>query len=276
MKKKYVFIISFITLVAVLGFLYYNMGISNITDNAGIVVAQNNVVNDNLTGKEGTTQITSMPSNGLENNGSETILERNLVIFIDKNGNETKDADESACLQCANEQAIVTKQKTQEETPSLAELQIIGLSPSGTIAESKLTELNTIWGVLESKNILIPISPINLGDGASDALIPAVPFSVKIAGVNSNILVGENIDNETIYSFNKLIPTMQTASGKNSPIYVKFTSTSEPTKYYLNKGTITIDGSTEGKGYLLKIKWGLPTNFNPEVINPINLTFYVI
>jgi hypothetical protein len=276
MKKKNLIIITFLVFAIAFGLIYYNMNILKNTENTYVLAsrldekilneADINIESENL-------ETTVLPDNS-EVNTPATFIERKLAVFIDKNNNGIKEEDEVECTQCSGEQVIITNIDNENVFPDISKLKAMPLGKSGVINESALSGLNTVWASMEGKNLLIPLSAINLGDGVDDAMVPAISFSFKLAGVNSNIIASQDETSKeyTVYSFVKLIPVMQTSSEKGNPIYVKFVSPNDTGKYYLGKGFI----SKEGEDYKLKIKWNLQDCFNNQIINPANLTFYVI
>ena len=272
MKRKYIFIVVFV--IAILGLIYYTINISRYTDNTV------NTDKDNLNANNNSGEITKAvisstiaPTDGQNSgNPSVTLVQRYLVLFIDKNNNGIKDADEVTCSQCTNQSLLVAMQNNPNQMPLLNKISSIGLGSGGTIGESKLTGNNACWGVFEGQNIIVPVSMFNFGDGVSDAQVPVILYSLKVAGVNVNIVETSNAGDETDYTFSKLIPVMQTASDQHNLIYVKFTSPSDTSKYYISKGTI----STDGKTYDLKINWELNGDFSNELLNSANLTFYIL
>ena len=165
---------------------------------------------------------------------------RNIVFFIDKNFNGTKEDGEMWCPYCKNVEVIVGLENSKA-TPIL-----LKTDSNSKIEETKLSGNNLVWGMVPDKMALIGTTKLAFGDGASDLMIPVFEYSGVIAGVNANI---ENISvngGEVEYKISKLVPIMKTAYESQKPIFLKITPNTETPKiFYTVRGSIrtTSDGS---------------------------------
>ena len=264
MKKNYLFLISVIIVGGLLLAMYLNTNSNKGQEEKTGSDNSENLMSITITKTEILTQ---------ENSTTDpTIPERKLSVYVDKNANGTKDADEVLCTLCTGEQILFGKTGNNGSFPVLSNINNLGLDTSGSVKESSLDNANIAWGAFENKDFIVATSQIVFGDGMGDNLIPAYEYSAKIAGVNANISDVQELNGETQYSFKTLIPIMQTSLQQAKTIYIKYTLNPEDSRYYISSGKLTGDGQR----YYLKTKWNIEQSLKAGAINSANISFYFL
>lgn len=265
MKKNYWFLISVIIVGGLLLAMYLNTntsqgkksyGESDNSQNLPIITITETEI---LTQKNSTTDL--------------TIPERKLSIYIDKNTNGTKDADEILCTLCKGEQILFGRTGNDGSFPILSNINNLGLDTSGSVKESSLNNANITWGAFENKHFIVATSQIAFGDGTGDNFVPAYEYSAKIAGINANIYDVQEVNGgEMQYSFKTLVPIMQTSLQQAKTVYIKYSLNPEDTRYYISSGKLTSDGQK----YFFKTRWNIEQSLKTGVTNSANISFYCL
>ena len=277
MKKNYLFLIVVIIISSILLALYLNTNSNK--GKGGNLESDNsqNLSNLTITKKENETSAGISPTiinNNLNTNlsGNSTTPERKLSVYIDKNSNGIKDADETLCTLCTGEQLLFGKTGNKGNFPIVSNIKNLGLDTSGSIKESALQSADIAWGAFEDKDFIVATSQIAFGDGSGDNFIPAYEYSAKIAGVNANISDIQDVDGETQYSFKTLVPIMQTSLQQSKTVYIKYSLNPDDTKYYISSGKIT----SAGPEYYFKTKWNIEQSLKSGSLSSLNISFYCL
>lgn len=185
------------------------------------------------------------------------ISDRKVTVFLDKDGNGNYTQTDSLCDTCVAK-SLVAGNRTNGRYPDLKELKTITIASSGSLQESDLLTVNSVWGFFPDRDLAIIPFTVALNDGSSDLYIPARSVKHKISGNNANIAFVNSVDETKILiGFSKLIPSYITAANENSDVWVQLTpDTGKPDFQYLAKSKLTKDdalltGSSDG--YLLEV-----------------------
>lgn len=230
-------------------------------------ITDNNGVKGNL--ENGQTEVTKTAAPTL---AATEAMEREVKLFIDKNGNSTKDGDEPFCSGCKGYKILVGMIVPEEKIDN-SRVAMVDIGSDGRIEIDRLFNYNTVWGVIEDRNYLIPEFQFAFGDNESDILIPVIEYSSSLQGVNANILEAVGKEEGFVIMFSKIVPAMKTAMEQNKRIYLKyFISPSDTGKFILFRPTIQKDATGEMTGvensYYLNIQ-----GFDYSVVNPENFEF---
>lgn len=279
MKKVFILILGVIVVVVLVLALYSNTNknsdnaeqLKTLENEQDLTLGQEQ--NDTLENEsEGDTPSDISPQPTKLITQEPTILERKLIVFIDKNNDGLKDSNEVACTLCSGQSLLFGEKYSGSLLPITAKINTASIDIKGTIKESALGTANIGWGVYSSKNIIIPTSDIAFGDGTLDKQIPAYEYIAKIAGVNANIVQVEDIGSDTEYHFKTLIPILKTNLENSKKLYVKYSLNPEESKYYIAEGAIKKDI----EDYIITVNWNVQSSIKQGYLNAANITFFTL
>lgn len=209
-----------------------------------------------------------------------TVAERKIQIFIDKDKDMARGANEGGCDVCIAKSLIVTSQAGVSE-PAVAQLALANISGNGVVSETDLLGHNKAWGFFDDRKILIPQQNLVLGDAAHDIDIYAFQVNLIISGVNANLRdITVTDGNTATYEFNSLVSTLRTAQTNGTEVWVQFIPDQQnPGIYYLARGKILTDAGgqvTDVPGsHYMTINWSFDSGF-ATLTRAENLSFILL
>jgi hypothetical protein len=281
MKKSLKYLIASIIILGLVWALYSNtMSNQGQKGNEASDNSQNQINISPIEGEDGLsedgntqgteTTITPKPTNTGNSTGNTTTPERKLSVYIDKNNDGIKDANENLCTLCLGEQLLFGKTGNNESFPVGSGVKSVGLDATASVKEGSLASSNIAWGTFDNKDIVVAPAGIAFGDGSNDLLIPAYENITKIAGVNANISEVQDLGGETQYYFKSLVPIMQTSLDQGKTVFIKYSLNSEETKYYLASGQM----SKDEQQVILTTTWNVDSSLRSGFKNVANIYLY--
>ncbi len=209
---------------------------------------------------------------------------RKVVVFIDKNANGLKDSNETGCDVCVAK-VMMASSLQNGLVKANSKTKTVGIGSKGVVKDTDLTDVNTVWGYFDDRQILIEPQTVAVNDGSSDVQIAALETEAGISGINANISkttdlgqgdLGERVN----YGFQELIPSFQVAADQGKDVWVQFTpDTSNPGTNFIASGKLHKDttGSLSGSssGYYLEVSWPLD-KADPKLLSQDNLKLFLI
>lgn len=191
------------------------------------------------------------------------------TIFMDANTNGQLDNGEGACVTCFMRQLVCSNSGIQS-TPPTTNLFNISIGSAGSVPTEKLIDGYVCWASLDDKKIFIPPFTINVGDSSINVDIPSVASKAVLTGVNTHFkTITANSNGEYMYTFDLLIPVMQTQFADKKDIWLKYTPNLETLDlYYVKSAKIQFDqdGSITGEvdSYYVTMDWGFQEAFTTD------------
>ena len=215
---------------------------------------------------------------------TETTPARKVQIFIDVNESHLKEATEKLCEVCISK-VLLAGEVLSGIFPKTGKLKEISIASQGSLKDTELADVNTVWGFFDDREIFIEPQVVAVNDGSSDINIYAYETSAIVSGVNANISKftdfgeGDN-GHRVIYGFADLVPSFQAAADEGKDVWLQYIPDSNsPAKYYLAKSILRKDatGSLSGSsgGYYLEVEWNIPSGFE-NVSRNENLKLFLI
>ena len=146
----------------------------------------------------------------------------------------------------------------------------MSIGATGGVPTNSLNDGYVCWASLDDKKIIIPPFTIAVGDSSAELNIPAVSSQAVLSGVNNHIVtILHNNDGSYTYTFDLLIPILQTQFTSNKPIWIKYTpNLSALDSYFITSANILFDkdGSITGdeETYYIKLNWHFSENYSTD------------
>lgn len=192
------------------------------------------------------------------------------TVFMDANINGLRDDAEGSCVACFMRQLVCSNSGIQS-TPLTTSLFNISMGSAGSVPTEKLFDGYVCWATLDDKKIFIPPFTIMVGDSSIDVDIPSVASKAVLTGVNTHFkTITINSDGQYMYTFDLLIPVMQTQFADKKDIWIKYTPNLESLDlYYVKSARIQFDqdGSVTGlvDSYYVTVDWGFQEPFTTDM-----------
>jgi hypothetical protein len=195
--------------------------------------------------------------------------QRNLLFFIDKNGNNIKDSGEAVCQACYGKSLVFAGAANAKGiVPALTSLTV---SNSAKVTESSIGSAVQVWGVINDRSVMVVPTEFGFGDNVNDVDIPVLEITGVVAGVNANITDVTNTNDTISYSFSTLIPILKTAYTNQSTIWIKYIpDTTNTNLYYLTDSVIEMNKDK----YVINADWN-QTTVSANMLNAANVEFVI-
>jgi len=213
----------------------------------------------------------------IKENTTDLSISRKIIVYKDKNHNQSQDDDEDVCDICVGKYINAVSLSGGTVYPSNENFLEIPIQGGGLINEDKINTTNHIWGFFDDREVIIPHTDIFLGDGVEDLYLPAWEYTVAISGANTTMQKGELLNStnghyEVSYVFNDLLPILNEQYKGEKEVYIYFIpDRSKLGTGYLVKGKI----QKKVEEYSLDIIWPFNSMFD-DVLKPENLTVVVL